>query len=118
MQQLVSLLPIAALLFVGFLVAKAIAKAAKPQMMAALPGGGMLPLEAGTDHHEVFETHYDENGEEIPHALDEQETPQMEEIMAIQEKLNLPLEQLKKMSDDKAENVAMLIKTWLLEDHK
>jgi flagellar M-ring protein FliF len=117
MQQLVSLLPIGALLFVGFLVAKAISKAAKPQMMAALPGGGMLPLEASTDHHEMV-THYDEHGEEIPHALEQAGTLHMEEIGSIQEKLNLPLEQLKRMSDDKAENVAMLIKTWLLEDHR
>ncbi|HEY3781298.1 MAG TPA: flagellar M-ring protein FliF C-terminal domain-containing protein [Fimbriimonadaceae bacterium] len=116
-QQIISLLPIGALLFVGFLVAKAIGKAAKPQLMAALPGGGMMPLEAGNPLHEA-EVHYDENGEAIPHALEEPGPQPIEEIGTIHEKLNLPLEQLKRMSDDKAENVAMLIKTWLLEDHK
>jgi flagellar biosynthesis/type III secretory pathway M-ring protein FliF/YscJ len=32
--------------------------------------------------------------------------------------LNLPLEQIKRMSDEKSENVAMLMKSWIMEDHK
>ncbi len=114
MQQIISMLPIAALIFVGFLVAKAIGKAAKPVMVGALPGGGTLALEDGyEDGQSMLDRHY-EHGEGHPHP---EEEPQ-EEIAQIQEKLNLPLEQLKRMSDEKSESVAMLMKSWILEDHK
>jgi flagellar M-ring protein FliF len=114
MQQAFSFLPIAALLFVGFLVVKAISKAAKTQqaMVAALPDGGMMALEGGA-HVEDGQEHYEPGQEpEVEHSG---HTPH-DDIGSIAEKLNLPLEQIKRMSEDKAESVAMLIKTWLLED--
>lgn len=114
MQQIISMLPIAALVFVGFLVAKAIGKAAKPVMVGALPGGGTLALEGGHEHTESILHRQFEPGE----TRHSEEDPQEQEIAAIQEKLNLPLEQLKRMSDDKSENVAMLMKSWIMEDHK
>jgi len=40
------------------------------------------------------------------------------DVGEIQSKLNVPLEQIKKMSDDRPEVVAMLIKSWLLEDRR
>jgi flagellar M-ring protein FliF len=120
MQQMISMLPIAALLFVGLMVAKAITKAAKPQLLAALPGGGTLALDAPDGEHfegdEGHMLHFDgEPGDEHDGG---EHAPAIEEITLIQEKLNLPLEQLKRMSDEKSENVAMLIKSWIMEDHK
>jgi len=112
MQQIISLLPIAALVFVGLLVAKAIGKAAKPTMLAALPGGGTLSLDH-PDYAGQLGAHF----EGAEGSLGEGE-PHHDEIAQIQEKLNLPLEQIKRMSDEKSENVAMLIKSWMMEDHK
>lgn len=109
LQQIISLLPIAALIFVGFMVVKAITKAAKSSqtiLVGALPGGGTMALERGE---------HPTPAEGAMHALEAQEQA---EIAAIAEKLNMPLEQIKKMSDEKPENVAMLIKSWLLEDRR
>jgi flagellar M-ring protein FliF len=113
MQQMMSILPIGALILVAFLVIKAIGKAAKAQsvLVGALPGGGMIALDAQTPTHEAMSL--SEGAASLDgHAV----VP--EEVAAIQEKLNLPLEQIKRMSDEKSENVAMLIKSWMLEDHR
>jgi flagellar basal-body M-ring protein/flagellar hook-basal body protein fliF len=113
MQTIISLLPVFALVFVGFLVAKAIGKAAKPGMLSALPGMGALAL----NHSEYARL----NPGGVDGADGANYPPsghQPEEIALIQEKLNVPLEQIKRMSDEKSENVAMLIKSWMMEDHK
>ena len=41
---------------------------------------------------------------------------QLAAIKGISRKVNVPLEQIKKMSSDRPETVAMLIKGWLLEE--
>ena len=38
------------------------------------------------------------------------------EIRPIKDRLNIPLEQIKKMAEEKPEIVAMLVKSWLLEE--
>ena len=40
------------------------------------------------------------------------------DVGEIQSRLNVPLEQIKKMSNERPEVVAMLIKSWLLEDRR
>lgn len=107
-QQGISLLPVAALLVVGFLVMRSLGKAVKPLPLPALPSGQYLALQAPHDEALVSTS---------PEALAAIGEPAAE-IGAIQERLNLPLEQIKKMSDEKSENVAMLMKTWMLEDHR
>lgn len=112
MQQIFSLLPILALVAMGFVVIKAIAKTAKSGnvMVAALPSGGTVPVSRG--------------GGEGSRAIVASEggiryAPAQEEeldIESISTKVNRPLESIKRMSDDKPEVVAMLIKGWLLEE--
>jgi len=41
---------------------------------------------------------------------------QLAAIKGISRKVNVPLEQIRKMSSDRPETVAMLIKGWLLEE--
>ncbi|HZH98345.1 MAG TPA: flagellar M-ring protein FliF C-terminal domain-containing protein, partial [Fimbriimonadaceae bacterium] len=118
MQQIFSMLPIGALVLVAFMVIRAVNKAAKSQnvLMTALPGGGLMPAGVGAlsegdqTHPEVI------TGAELSRALAVQETE--EEIGEIAEKVNKPLEQIKKMSTEKPENVALLIKSWMLEERR
>lgn len=113
MQQLVSLLPVGALIVVGFLVIRSIGKATRPKTItvAGLPEGSLLALDA-----EIPDPA--EGGSEMDPELAAETLAAHPEILQIEEKVNLPLEQLKKMSMDKPENVAMLIKSWLLEERR
>jgi flagellar biosynthesis/type III secretory pathway M-ring protein FliF/YscJ len=132
MQQMFSLLPVIALIIAAALVFKGLAKAAKSQnvLVTALPGGGMLsglPLSSasgsgsgssggggGGTGSSAAQANIPALGSHDPFE-DEEETP---EIRAIRERVNVPLEQIKRMAQDRPEAVAMLLKSWLLEERR
>lgn len=126
MQQMVSLLPVAALLIVAFVVLKAIAKAAKAQtvMVHALPNGTLVAnapglgeaIAAAQDHHE--HGHHDHADGEAPRPLVRKNIGQPEDVGDIEERMNRPLEQLKRMAHDRPESVGLLIKSWMLEERR
>lgn len=134
MQQIISLLPIAALLVVGFLVVKAIGKVAKEQsiLVHALPDGRLVSAGAGGGSYTMPElgartgTHaHSPHGEvrpdghtDTPGLRIRDVEPEIEEVDAIRQKLNVPLEQIKRMASDRPDTVAMLLKTWLLEERR
>ena len=119
MQQVMSLLPIVALLVVAFLVMKAIAKAAKSQTMLvhALPDGtlsaSMPQLDSGHRGHDDRggRTTVDDAVQALAHRTGE-------DVGDIETRMNKPLEQIKRMAHDRPESVAMLIKSWLLEERR
>ncbi len=144
-QQLLAMLPIVALVVVGFMVMRALSKTAKAiapaPVVASLPGGGTLAMEMPSMQRE------DQGGFEVKPALPEYVMQQMSpeqviefqqtgelaeslrnlassmaqkpiEIGAIPEKVHVPLEQLRHLSTTKPQAVADLLKTWILEDRK
>lgn len=122
MQQIFSLLPIVALVAVAFLVLKALGKAAKSStnvVVQALPGGrvagGQLALAAGTSG-AAPTGGGTAAGNEVLARIQEAQLQDEVEVGSIVDRLNVPLEQIKKMSHEKPTVVAMLLKSWLLED--
>ncbi|MCL6623386.1 MAG: flagellar M-ring protein FliF [Fimbriimonadales bacterium] len=128
-QQIFSLLPIIALIIVGFLVVKALAKAASqntnitittkafaPSTAASLapPQGGSphvpapLPASAQTSEEELSDTAR-KRVEAIKRAM-------WKDVEDIPEKFDRELAQILKMADTRPEAVALLIKSWLLEE--
>ncbi|MBL8047752.1 MAG: flagellar M-ring protein FliF [Chthonomonas sp.] len=149
MQQMMSLLPVGALLLVGFMVVRAISKASRAQnvLVAASAGGSMQQLELGSPTHALIpgdqEQHLytdPETGEQrvispmeaqsLPAGTNttvirgtgstemvlERATADELQIEAIPDRLNLPLEQLRRFSVEKPDKVALLLKSWVLED--
>lgn len=121
-QQILSLLPILAMLVVAFMVVRAIGKAAREQgnvLVAATPDGALAPVSAldgemaDTLHTIQTEGPRGEHGSDHAHAP----LPQPE-IEAIPEHLNVPMEQVRKMAEERPQAVAMLVKSWLLEDRR
>ncbi|MBL8087812.1 MAG: flagellar M-ring protein FliF [Chthonomonas sp.] len=154
-QQLLSFLPIAALLFVGFMVVKAIAKASKASnvLVAVSPDGQMIPLSTSAQHVYIEQDgrqvavaanspmaleaarkgqvlgqidrdirgaeglvhgeEMDEKHAALKEFVDQNETIR---IAKIPDHINVPLEQLKQLSTERPETVAMLLKTWLLNE--
>jgi len=166
MEQIMAILPIAALLVVGFLVIKSMAKVAKagnvmvqampdgtliaapgaafPQgalgssggRAVALPQGGMMStaevqraIQSGKGgaralaavHEDEEEWEEDDEygqGKRKRRNVSFVETGELETIEAIREKVNVQLEQIKKLAVDRPETVAMLLKTWMLEERR
>lgn len=119
MQQIMSMLPIGALLLVGFMVMRALGKVAKSQTPAlATAGGPMLPVGAATTLADALTAVANTVGVPTVHpsALALAEGDTNPEIRPIKDRLNIPLEQIKKMAEEKPEIVAMLVKSWLLEE--
>ena len=154
MQQIFSLLPVAALIGVAVMVMKAIGRAAKSQnvLVAALPDGRVMPLSAGgpmslaTAGQQMLASggplaqaagapmamsaggggggggahHADDNIS--PAKRRELQFRDTEEdigpIDLIQERINVPLEQIKRMAEERPATVAMLLKSWMLEERR
>lgn len=127
-QQMFSLLPVVALFIVAAVVMKGLAKTAKSHnvLVTALPNGELVTRSGSTtgsitSQLEDGESHsFPQRAEGVAASLlgpslDDEDNP---EIRAIREKLNIPLEQIKKMANEKPEAVAMLIKSWLLEERR
>lgn len=142
MQQIISLVPIFALMLVGFMVVKSIAKATKSSgnlLVGALPGGhvvalGTAPSALPEGQSGYVDSYEPGTVEEVGVDADapiltprkkrrkvspgEPEDDIIEDVGSIKERMNKPLEQIKKLSSKKPETVAMLIKSWLLEEKK
>ncbi|MEI6511753.1 MAG: hypothetical protein WCO51_00560, partial [bacterium] len=123
MEQMMQLLPIVALIFVGGLIVKALSKAAwrTAPMNAALSSG----------HNHALSSAYGSygrtprgDGQEADEGYPEQEgiseeTPvERIHVKPIQLKTDPALEQINRLAKDKPEQVALLIKGWMSEDSK
>lgn len=139
-EQIMSLLPIVALIVIGFLLLRAIGKSSpkvgaapvsRESVEVALPGGGMMTLPAAAFQalpEGAATLSENEKGEQVIaieggelanalHALAQSNAAQVP-IEDIPDKVNIPLEQIKKMAIAKPEAVANLIKTWVLEERR
>ncbi len=137
LQQIISLLPVAALVLVAFMVLRSIGKFAKTQtLVLATPDGKMIPLpqgglnlspEAIAQSGGNLQLGAPGQASSLPRTqgglavlgertgdLDEDD----HEVDSIRRKVNVPLEQIKKMSSERPEVVAMLIKSWLVEERR
>lgn len=138
MQQLISLLPIAALILVGFMVIKSLGKAVRPSVMvAAMPDGSTMPIGIGpsTSGGSALPAPANLTTVTTPSGAQIQ-VPQIvapdgslvpaytidpvtgEPIVGIAERVDVPLEQIKKMSRERPDVVAMLLKSWILEERR
>lgn len=135
-QQLISMLPIAALLLVAGMVLRQIAKFARsqsalssltgpkslelemPSSSASLPDGGTLSnLLAQIQASETSGGGGMGGGGGITFTGPRYEEPAIE-VEDIKNRVHIPLEQLKKMAHERPALVAMLIKSMLLEERK
>ncbi|HRK20973.1 MAG TPA: flagellar basal-body MS-ring/collar protein FliF [Fimbriimonadaceae bacterium] len=148
MQQIMSLLPIGALILVAFVVIKSLGKAAKSSnvLVQALPdgrlisvggSGGAVALSGVGGHHvrqtvapdgsivvhdeaeeeeDVYEEIEDDSGQKSWKPKKRKKGPKMEDIEDIPDQINVPLEQIKKMGNERPGVAAMLIKSWLITD--
>lgn len=159
MQQLVSLMPVGALLVIGFILTKSLGKALKksPMQQMVLSNGQTINLPAGTDpellaliesaggnsnggalpqlggsttngeEEDVWEDEetgeFDDEGEPIvvkkkkkKKIHDDDEEDDDVDVAGIKRKVDVPLEQIKKMAKKNPEAVAMLLKSWVLEE--
>lgn len=131
-QQIISMLPIGALLLVGFMVAKALTKMPGRTLTMALPDGGVIQVPQGefgesttnpslpspegtvTSVQELAQTE-----PELAKALEAMGIDQIDDtvdVEAIRQRIDLPLEQIRKMARQKPQAVAMLLKSWMLEE--
>ena len=138
MQQALSILPIAALIIVAMMVLKSVTKFAQTQTLAFTTADGQvipLPSNGLPMSHEAMaayaEGHKKSGGhassnlvlegatpDEIQAALhgrSEHEEDDIE-VAGIKKKVHIPLEQIKKMADERPEMVATLIKSWMVMD--
>lgn len=67
---------------------------------------------------ETFEEREARETQEVMRALGIDEEDETIDIEAIKARINIPLERIKRMVDRKPEMTAMLIKSWLMEDHR
>jgi flagellar biosynthesis/type III secretory pathway M-ring protein FliF/YscJ len=129
MQQIISLIPVLAMVVVGFLVMRALAKAAVSNRTmvltaGALGGGGTASLSAGRPAAQVAELRplppQDNSVESLGGAARARaemiKRSLQEEVEDIPEKFDVSLVQILRMSEQRPEAVAMLIKSWLLEE--
>ena len=152
-QQIISLLPVAALLVVGFFVVKSLGKFGKVSAMGmtpalagaggmSLPGGynamggaGTSGLPAGAERGGVagspleaaLSGHFDGgNPLGLPEGARRGEDGGIEfesdderiRITKIKERTSIPLEQIRQMSVERPEAVAMLVKSWLMDEKR
>ncbi len=159
-QQLISLLPVAALLVVGFLVVRTIGgigKAANAGSEAAALGGSGLALGAGaaglpagagasgaaggaSPLEAALQSHFGEGGAPLglgsgglgsglpgglpggapgsEGGIEFESDEERIRISKIKERTSIPLEQIRQMSVERPEAVAMLVKSWLMDEKK
>ena len=147
-QQYISMLPVAALLVVGFLVVRTIGKFGKPAIseakqgaMAALGGGGLAlagaggsgvsggvsALEGGSPLEAALQSHFSEGGGPMglgsgvagsEGGIEFESDEERIRISKIKERTSIPLEQIRQMSAERPEAVAMLVKSWLMDEKK
>ena len=142
MQQIMGLLPIAALILVAMMVVKALGKAANtfapaPRIEAALPAGGTINMYYDQPARDSFAQpipelilnqmspeqviEYQQTGEladSLRNLAATMHATKLMEIEAIPEKVHIPLEQLKQMAEQKPDAMANIMKTLILEERK
>lgn len=157
-QQIISLLPVAALVLVAVFLVKSLAKALKtptqqmvlsngqtvsvpvnldPELAAILrdlpsPQGNTLPTLYIQDDQDEEEVEVEEETEETDEAgqpvvvkkkvkkkkrrFHDDEEEDEPDIESIKKRVDIPLEQIRKMSKKNPEAVAMLLKSWMMEE--
>ncbi|MBS1718832.1 MAG: flagellar M-ring protein FliF [Armatimonadetes bacterium] len=142
MNQVLGLLPIVVLSILAFFVMRQLGKSVRPQSpnpalvaagMGALPPAGgylsSLPVNLGDIRPEGEESIDDLRKKALEAGISEEEFEtalatagneglRLTDIPSIAKRVNLPLEQIRKMGEDRPEVVAALVKSWLLEDRK
>ncbi|MER3496772.1 MAG: hypothetical protein C4320_08415 [Armatimonadota bacterium] len=132
-QQMISLLPVAALLIVGFFIVRMLGKVARPTY-AVTPEGIQIPLgsgaglsstpglgngSAGSPLQAALNQHFDADGNPLAHGresgIEFESDDERIRISRIKERTSIPLEQIKQMSIERPEAVALLVKSWLME---
>ncbi len=131
MQQMMSLLPIAALIGVGLILAKTLASSLKPKAqpeLAMAGGAGVLSLPMDQASLEALLNGSSSSGSSEDQLLalvsqentaseeEDDDFPMPEFVGEIKQRIDVPLEQIRKLSKDKPEMVALLLKTWMMED--
>jgi flagellar M-ring protein FliF len=132
MQQVISLLPVLALIVVGFLVMKSIGKAAGNNRNVLAAVGGIQPLAVrGAASPGYAVTSHGVASDQAMQPLPPEEIQLSDAAKArrdairrtmrpdvddIPEKFDVNLEQILKMADQRPESVALLLKSWLLEE--
>jgi flagellar biosynthesis/type III secretory pathway M-ring protein FliF/YscJ len=140
MSQIMSIIPAVILAILAFIVMGKLSKLAKPAGNLALAGAGS----GGYGSLSVGQGTYPMGGVQAlpPNPVQEElrqralsagiteeelnsamaaataQGVNLEDIPSIGKRINLPLEQIRKMGDERPEVVAMLVKSWLLEDRK
>ncbi len=162
MQQIISLLPVGALVAVALLLIKSLSstikktqnqtlvlangdkltipvnsdpkllamleEASRPVMLASLPGG-TSHYDDDEDEVEEVEESIDENGDTVvttrkkkkkrkSDMYSEEEEEDDLSIESIKKKVDIPLEQIRKMAKNNPEAVSMLLKSWMMEEAK
>ncbi|MCW5936216.1 MAG: flagellar M-ring protein FliF [Fimbriimonadaceae bacterium] len=135
-QQIISLLPIAALVFVGFMVTKALGKIPGKTLTMALPAGGTMQVPSGNPQQDEISGILERSPNsgntrtvaelartepEIAEALQQMGVESIDDsvdVEAIRARIDVPLEQIKKMARQKPQAIALLIKGWLMEERK
>ena len=135
MQQLFSLLPIAALLIVGIMVVKQLGKLSKPslgtmvtangQLIQVPTGNGTYALDGSSDlsnpsnadaYNRAISKYTDQELAEMgTDGIIYRNNDEILEVEKIREKKSVHLSAIKQMAKDRPEPTAMLIKTWLTE---
>jgi flagellar M-ring protein FliF len=137
MQQIFSSLPIVALLLVAMMVVRQIGKIGKPEPELVAAEQALVADNEGVEEIELAEespaiTLGEDGLPSLPEGLSDAETDQLlaalrgnpsHELTAadapeIKDKVDLPLEALKRMADDRPQLVGQLIKSMLLEERK
>ncbi len=131
MQQMLSILPIVALLVVGFMVVKAISKHAPAPIVidAALSADGSAALPLGQASAAVqmpsegaaaivAKRHSEEGEEDDGSIVFEDDSDGPVKVGRIKDKVDVPLEQIRKMALKRPDAVATLLKSWMMEDRK
>ncbi len=115
-------LPLAMLLIVLLLLAKALRPARVAQtpegVVMSLPGGTLPEEGAGAGQEEQLAEQVAEAVARKARAADEELPEEEVEIKPIRERVDVNLESVIRLADQKPEKVAMLIKGWLAEDER
>jgi flagellar biosynthesis/type III secretory pathway M-ring protein FliF/YscJ len=128
MQQLISLIPVIALVVVGFLVMRSIAKTATSNRTVALTAANvgarahqaLPPMTGGeivrAESQEKSATDMSDLGGAARARAEMIRQTIRPEVDDIPEKFDANLVQILRMADHRPEAIAMLVKSWLLEE--
>lgn len=116
MQQIISLIPVLALVVVGFLVTKAIGKAAinNSNVLVSTRGGAIAALGTTAASPSTYPTAGGDSQPQKPRLSPQEDNRPIPK--AIPEKYDENLEAILHMAEQKPEKIALLVKSWILEE--